>query len=201
MTKGAGRGFTTTDATVLGAATAVGLALALARPGAGEPFPLHHLKDGLLPGLAPAVRQVVLGWSVVGAWTLALVALRSTTPRPAGRRRFAAPGTSACAIAAVMLGLEAAYVAANEWAFRIRRAPRLERHHLLALLRSLKHEAVVAPSIGFAVAAWWAALALGGRWRRARGWIDRAGLAVGGLWIALAVLMFHLRTNANFLYR
>ncbi len=53
-------------------------------------------------------------------------------------------------------------------------------------------------SIGFAVIASWVALALARRWRSERGWIDRAGRAVGLLWIVLLFLRFHLRMNSYF---
>jgi hypothetical protein len=192
------RRFTILDAMVLVAATAVGLTLA--RPLAGEPFPLHHLKEGLLPWLAPMTRQVILCWSLVVMWTPALLLLGWKGPRPSRRRRLTTPGFAACVVATIMLGLEVAY-AASHWAIRRRMASSPQPNEYLALLRSLKHEEFIAPSIGFAVAAWWTTMALSGRWRPARDWLDRAGRVVGALWIALGVLMLHLRTNANFNYR
>jgi hypothetical protein len=192
------RCFTLLDAMVLVAATAVGLTLA--RPLSDEPFPLHHLKEGLLPGLAPLTRHVILGWSLVVTWTLALLVMGWGRSRLLKRRRFATPGFAACVVAVSMLGLEVAF-AASYWAIRGWMGPSPRVNDYLALLRSLKHGAFIAPSIGFAVAAWWMTMALSSRWRPARDWLDRSGRVVGALWIALGFLMFHLRTNANINYR
>jgi hypothetical protein len=40
---------------------------------------------------------------------------------------------------------------------------------------------------GFVVAGAWIALALAGRWRPERSWIDRLGRAIGVFWIAAAI--------------
>jgi hypothetical protein len=41
---------------------------------------------------------------------------------------------------------------------------------------------------GFAVAVSWATLALGGRWRAGGGWLDRLGVLLGTIWIAMAMI-------------
>ncbi len=46
----------------------------------------------------------------------------------------------------------------------------------------------LAPAIGFGVLSSWSLIALQGRWRADRGWIDRLGRAVGVLWILVMAL-------------
>jgi hypothetical protein len=200
------RRFTLADAIVLVAATAVGLALAREwiRLASLTP-PIFRYDTGPMPrgplcGLAPLTRWVVLGWPVVAMWTFAVVVLRLRRPRPRGRRLFAPPGVAACVVAAGVVMMEAVYTASLS-------IPNFFRAPLPGTLAGLAEDgrvrqmtywtihAVVENSVGFAVLAWWVALALARRWRPERGWIDRAGLAVGGLWIALVVLRLHLRMN------
>jgi hypothetical protein len=200
------RRLTLADAIVLVAATAAGLALARewARMASPTP-PIFRYDTGPMPrgplcGLAPLTRWVVLGWPVVAMWTLALAALRLRGPRPRARRLFAPPGVAACVVAAVMMAEEAVYTASLSIS-RFLQFPLPSTAAGLAddgRWRQLTYwtiHASVENSIGFAVLAWWVALALARRWRPERGWIDRAGLAVGGLWIALVVLRLHLRMN------
>lgn len=191
------RRFTLFDAMALIAAAAVGLAASRGWAGVSDPSILdRQVEDGPLRWLAPATRQVVLGWPVVAAWTLALVALRLRRPRPAGRRLFAAPGVAACLIASVVLVLQLANAAAY-WIYLMVKTgfQYVGSHGPMMSIAMLPESA--SPSVGFAVLAAWLWLALTRRWRPERVWIDRAGRVVGCLWIVLALLRFHLRTNSH----
>ncbi len=193
------RRFTLADAMVLVAATAAGLALSRAWSRIlAQRTDVLGLDPGLLPGLAPLTRQVVLGWPVVAMWTLALVALRLRKPRPIGRRLFSPPGVATCVVASVMMGLEVAYEALLYVASMLIKNPAAfgsgDGWSWVAYWSLLKASS---PTIGLAVAASWVAMALARRWRPERGWIDRAGLVVGALWIILVVLRFQLRTNSH----
>jgi hypothetical protein len=197
------RRFTLADAMVLVAATAVGLALARAFSGMVFPTSSSFLYGGAvpgpLPGLAPLSRRIVLGWPVVAMATLALVGLRLRRPRPPGRRLFAPPGVSACMVAAAVMALEALSTASLS-------IPGFFKAPLPGTLAGLLEDgrvrqmwwtvhATVADSVSYAVIAWWLAMALARRWRPERSWIDRAGRAVGLLWIALPLLRLHIRMN------
>ncbi len=189
------RRFTLADAMVLVAATAAGLALSRAWSRIlAQRTDVLGLDPGLLPGLAPLTRQVVLGWPVVAMWTLALVALRLRKPRPIGRRLFAPPGVAACVVASVMMGLGVAY----EAFYYVAKSPAaLASNDQWSWMAYWSLVKASSPTIGFAVAASWVAMALARRWRPERSWIDRAGLVVGGLWVALVVLRLQLRTNSH----
>lgn len=94
--------------------------------------------------------------------TPAVIWLRLRRPRPSPPALLGQPGFAAClaALAGFVTFLEANYFGAN-----------------------LGIEATV----GGAVAAAWALLAVGGWWAPERSWIDRLGRAVGACWIAVAL--------------
>ncbi len=192
------RRFTLFDAMALVAAIAAGLALArewvrtttmmgiLASP-----------EEGLLSDLAPLTRQVVLGWPVVTMATLALVALRLRRPRPPRRRLFAPPGVVACVVVVCVVGLDLAHYVLIEIEDYFQYP---QPQHVAGRWREMEMRAfqtVASTSVGFAVAASWLAMALARRWRPERSWIDRAGIVVGWLWIALVAIRFQLATNSH----
>lgn len=192
------RRFTLLDAMVLVAAAAVGLAMAREHARWEDPGLAYRVPViGMFPRLAPATRGVVLGWPVVAMETLALILLRLRRPRPIGRRLFAPPGVAACIIAAVMLALMLVTEAANATDYLLRYPTLFPRGRILETMVHKMLGGVVSPSIGSAVAASWVAMALARRWRPEPSWIDRAGRALGWLWIGLILLRFHLGTNAH----
>jgi hypothetical protein len=115
-------------------------------------------------------------WHCVAAVTIALLALRFRKPRPTLRRLARQPGT--VALGAVVLGVsvdlfrsldDVVYGIIAEWSFR------RWNHYAYFDIRG-------APE-GLAVASAWLTLAVGGRWRAGRDWIDRLGLALGVFWL------------------
>ncbi|HEV3166043.1 MAG TPA: hypothetical protein VGZ22_18595 [Isosphaeraceae bacterium] len=177
------RRFTLLDATVLIAATAVGLAMALQN---NEPlrrdlqFVEVMLRAGYLDFLTPwRTMGLVLDFtSVLVTWTLALLALRLLPPRPANRELFRQPGIVACFTASIPS------------------VPII----LLSVFLSPSHEAnpiglnyFLLPVVGVFVAVNLVALALVGGWRHERSWIDRCGLLAGLAWVGLIPLNLWLR--------
>jgi hypothetical protein len=92
------------------------------------------------------------------SYTFILLALRLLSPRPPAAELARQPGLWACA--AAVLGA--------------------------ALMIALGYyQPVVLPA---SVALTWVGLALSGRWRSERSWIDRLGRAVGACWVAMLPL-------------
>ena len=191
------RRFTLLDAMALIAAAAVGLAMSREWSRASaESILARQVEDGPLHALAPVTREVVLGWPVVAMVTLALVALRLRRPRPRARRLFAPPGAAACLIASIARALQAAGASCYWVYLMVKTGFQYVGVHWNYMVYPLLL-ATASPAVGFAVLAAWAWLILTRRWRRERGWLDRAGIVVGWLWIALSLLRLHLRMNSH----
>ncbi|HWE35702.1 MAG TPA: hypothetical protein VG406_03955 [Isosphaeraceae bacterium] len=160
------------DLMVLVAATAAGLA-------AGKVYLWHLARLGWNP--QTEARFAGLGLvPFVGCWSLALVALRFRSPRPRLRDALRHPGTLAVVVACATVALRLAVLLA---ASRIAAGWRgLASPWWVASLREL------AALGGLAVLTSWFVLAVAGRRRRARDWIDRLGLAAGLGWVALLAL-------------
>jgi hypothetical protein len=129
--------------------------------------------------------------------TVALVALRLLPPRPRRRRLFAPPGAVACVVATCMVALDLAHhaiIMIDDYLKYPQPQHFAVRWHEMEM-RALS--TVASTSVGFAIAAAWIAMALARRWRPERSWIDRAGIIVGCLWIALVAIRFQLRTNSH----
>lgn len=118
------------------------------------------------------------------ALTLAFIAIRLRKPRP-GRRRFACqPGFVACGTMALILGVTPPFALAS-----LLKTTASLGEMLLALY------CVLVPAIaGIVVLAAWALLAISGRWRRERGWIDLLGIQIGLGWILMSVLSLYVFT-------
>jgi hypothetical protein len=198
MPAGPTRRFTLLDAMALVAATAVGLGLAneWSRKAARIVIFVGP-EEGLVPGLTPWTKWIILSWPVVAAWTVALVALRLRGPRPVGRRLFAPPGVAACLVASIMMALEVADVVAYRVFLMLSYGRPLTMDDNLYTLGYFATRTIPSPSVGMAVAASWGALALAGRWRAEPGWLDRAGRVVGALWIALVFIRLQNGSNVN----
>jgi hypothetical protein len=170
------RRFNMADAMVLIAATAIALAFIQFQ---GSPwilaekwFPprdniLRPPEDGDLAALTS---------SFLVPWTIALIILRLQRPRPTRRRLFLRPGFAACAIGGAMM----VFLCLDEYrqrviAYQTFAAPSIQ--YLVALNYRI--------SISFATAGLWALMAVCGQWHAEASWIDRAGRAVGTLWIIL----------------
>jgi hypothetical protein len=197
MSAEARRRFTLSDGMALIAATAAGFALSREWSRMNDRWNGAAIDWGLLPSLAPLSREVVLGWPAVTVVTAALVLLRLRPPRPRRRRLFAPPGVVACVVATCVVVLDLA-----DHAIRMiedyRQYPQAQ--HVAARWYEVEMRAfstVASTSVGYAVAAAWIAMALARRWRPERSWIDRAGIVVGCLWIALVLIRFQLATNSH----
>lgn len=162
------RRFTITDAMVLIAATALGMALMRV-----------VYEDGLGPRSRDYVRWLLRGppTCLAASVALALIILRMRRPRPRGRRLVIQPGfvASVASLVALIVGIGCsaffqavhtvlpgqtfAYPLAVHWAWGI------------------------GPCPGFVLGAC-LGLWLSGRWAPERSWIDRAGRALGLFWIA-----------------
>ncbi len=150
--------------------------------------------------------------------TLACLAFRLRRPRPTWRRLAIQPGMAALVACSVLFAAEAAEVTASlAW-------PKVEifsgtsvsaiqfgESTSLVVMRSTLGNGLVghvepigcfgvltvafAAPCGPAVAAVWLVLALSGRWRAEKSWIDRLGRLIGATWILISLLVvFPIRT-------
>jgi hypothetical protein len=147
--------------------------------------------------------------------TVACLAFRIRRPRPAWRRVAIRPGTAAmlaCVVifAARTLEVTASLISPDVYSFagltEFGRASPIQfgdSVHVV-LIRSMNREGVIgsiepfgchstlvasfASPCGPAVAAVWLVLALSGRWRPEKSWIDRLGRLLGAMWIMISAL-------------
>jgi hypothetical protein len=177
----AGRRFKVLDAMILVAATAIGLALTQRlSPGTltlsydpigpmsarwGSPW---TARDWALWAVKTSLNRYHYFLPLVATLTLTVLSLRMAPPRPRRARLFRQPGVVACLAAVCGLGL---------WvplpAILAMRATRREDPPL----------ALFAIAAASAVGASWLILWMGRRWRAEAGWIDRAGRALGVVWL------------------
>jgi hypothetical protein len=158
------RRMTLFDVMILVAATAAGFATARACL-------------NVMPGLRPAFAVRMTAVFVALALTLTLIPLRLRRPRP--RRVGRDPGTVArCAVALALafILIEMASHLSQPVPVRARAEPHYRVINLVFYLLRLD---LYSP----AVAGAWLALALSGRWRPARDWLDRAGRVLGVCWV------------------
>jgi hypothetical protein len=170
------RRFNMADAMVMIAATAIAFAFVQFQ---GLPWILAEKwfppDDGILRPPEDGDLAALIS-SFLIPWTVALFFLRLNRPRPSRRHLFMRPGFVACAIASAMM----VFLCLDEYrqfvfAYRSLMAPNVQ--HLVALNYRI--------SVSFATAALWVLMAACGRWHAEPSWIDRAGRAVGTLWIIL----------------
>ena len=131
----------------------------------------------------PIVERVAPGFPVLASLSLAFVAIRLRSPRPRWRRLGAQPGLVAAVVAAGVWLVEAPPMAWLSWydgrsGYSPTRIAQVAANSVVML----------GFHSGLAVASAWVALALAGRWRPERSWLDRWGRAMGFAWIASAVL-------------
>ncbi len=108
---------------------------------------------------------------VLTSLTVSVLAIRLRRPRPPLRRLGRQPGFGACLAATIGLGVIGIFLTVPGPNAYSRLPP------------GLRVNTVAFPCIGAAVGASWAVMAVGGRWRPCPSWIDRAGRAIGVLWI------------------
>jgi hypothetical protein len=181
------------DAMILIIAVAVGLALAryplgynlprlpvatatiapFAPAGAAGTAPIHQ-------AISPVVRVSAYVYPSVLTLTIATLVLRFIPPRPSVRRILRQPGAVGCAVAVFccLLILPDRIPQILSW----RGKGNLDSRDFFNLSLSTSR------MTGLAVASAWLALALGGRWRAERTWVDWLGQVMAGAWIAAKVL-------------
>jgi hypothetical protein len=114
---------------------------------------------------------------LLACWTLAVLILRLRSPRPRRARLVCQPGTVAVATATAYAVAVAARILV---AFLIRAKYKPAWSDYVA-------QAINTYETATAITASWLILALSGRWRPERTWIDRSGCLIGLAWIALAI--------------
>jgi hypothetical protein len=112
-------------------------------------------------------------------WTLACLLLRLRRPRPPWRRLSRQPGTLACLIATVAIGLSAAFGALG-WVTADQGGG--------SLGWLVGQNIAVSPRTGAAVFWCWVTMALRGRWRPEPTWLDRLCRLLGFAWLAMALV-------------
>lgn len=165
------RRFTIADGMILVASTA--LALVAAR---------SKIVDPSMPRTTWAWAVPNLTW--VGlAFTLALIPIRLGRPRPARDELWRQPGLLACVSVAIALLISILEQVVSISTFAMRRPNISLRGEFGPILEEtiyrLPGQAILV------IAASWTILALGGRWKAERGWIDRAGRVIGVYWIVI----------------
>lgn len=111
---------------------------------------------------------------LVAAWTVGILILRLRNPRPILHRLARQPGLVACCTATVAVGLGAIMT-------MIGVSCRYGVYYYFPLATY---------PVGIAVLAAWTLLAVSGRWRPERNWIDRAGRIMGFAWLALIPMVW-----------
>jgi hypothetical protein len=170
--EGTPRRLTLLDALILIVPLAVGLSLTRSYVGS-DPVRVHRL--GAPP---PWLRTYLsaeflrsVGSRFASMAMLGLLVIRLRRPRPDLRRLSRQPGAVACAAAVTAMAADGAVVLA--WAI-FRTVP---------IPVAVDFWRMFAWRIGPAVVGAWTALALGGRWRAEKSWIDRAGRFLGAFWV------------------
>jgi hypothetical protein len=185
MTGRGGRRFHLFDSMVLIAASALGFVAARTYLG---------MSDGLSGATVGAWINALHTGGVPFAlvWSIALVLIRVQAPRHERRRLCTEPGFAAAlavvTCAAVVLldsGGRTLFVRAKTGAGGPWNAARFAMANIRMLM-------IAAPS---GVAATWAVLAVGGRWRPERSWLDRLGLVLGVYWITWPEVAWPLALN------
>jgi hypothetical protein len=188
------RRFRLHDALILVAATGVacGLMLAMERVSSGQiswsALPSIFKSYSRLPGashfqaLIYAIIEAtflifLLALPFAGMWTLALIPIRLTGPRPRFRRLATQPGTMAAFAASLALAIVGIQAGIVLWKAS---GDSLYMTFILAAMP-------VYP--GLAVLFTWFTLLFGRRWRAEPSWIDRMGRALGIFWIVEGVFV------------
>ncbi len=188
------RSFTLSDALVLIAATAVGMALARSWWDVLMIEYFRALPEGSLAlylKLGPIL--VIPALPFASAWTVAIMILRLKKPRPTLRLLFRQPGTAACAAASFLIALLVSRCAVGcvcqillrgESSFLLETEERYGDK--LSAFLSLEFEPALG-SFGLVIGAVWVLLTLTHLSTSEPTWIERAGRGLGGLWILIAL--------------
>ena len=182
------RRFTIVDGMILVAATAVGLVGARSNVIEGRDSLSWDPTWWSYGNLEAGIVSFAVVIPPAAAWTAAVVILRLRSPRPRGRRLARQPGMVAACSAMGAMAVVVALNAMFAGLYRLVRGASIASGN--GVLGWCLVYSLILPSIlGFVVAASWATLAVGRRWRAEPGWIDRLGRALGVFWIAMIPAM------------
>ena len=118
-------------------------------------------------------------WSIIAAcWMVALLVVRYRRSRPRRARLARRPGHVACVAAVVALGMGGL----DELTQLV------TPHHVEIPFSFYQVWIKLSVRVGPTVAGAWLLLALSGRWRADRGWMDRLGRLLGACWIGWILL-------------
>ena len=180
-----GRRLSIADGMILIAATAVGIALSgRIRPEAwNKPWPaLGSWKAAI----NFASVTTLMGLPCLIAWTLTMPLLRMRGGFQSWRRVARRPGMAACLLVWLSLPLSVGLILGGQvYSSGIARfRSRLDLYGAASVLTEILWTA--SPLIGWGVAMGWGLQAIQGRWRAEPTWTDRAGRALGTIWIGIA---------------
>jgi hypothetical protein len=188
------RRFRLLDAMILVAATALGFG-AIGWFAKAAELSLQDVSDAVSEVFPkqgrPISAQLVVGVCAMGgaivtplfaAWALALLSIRLISPRPRLRRLASQPGMMAvCSSIMVLAVLGLFFICVILVSGGLSRAEEAVEYTFYSL-----------PVLfGLTVAASWMSLLVGRRWRAERSWVDRAGRALGCVWIVAGLLMIY----------
>lgn len=195
MARTAPRRPTVSDAMLLVAAIAIGLAWVQANKVANDNYravlgPMSFIHEMVwtrfektwtsLRSYLPCVVTLMTG--------ILLVGLRR--PRPDLPRLMRQPGFVACCAVVLSLAIEIARAQILTLRLIVRHGGAIEAHdhHYRFVWWETMLPRVAPVEVGLIVAAAWTTLILGSRWRPRPQWLDRTGIALGVFWIAWAVV-------------
>ena len=183
-----GRRFTIADGMILIAATAAGIALSgRIRP---EVWSNPRVQfDSWKAALYFASVTMLMGLPCLIAWTLTIPLLRIRGGFQSWRRVARRPGMAACLLVWLSLPLSVGLILGGQvYSSGIARfRSRVDLYGAASVLMEILWTA--SPLIGWGVAMGWSLQAIQGRWRAEPTWTDRAGRALGTIWIGIAAVI------------
>jgi hypothetical protein len=181
------------DGMILVAATAVAFAI---------------FRKGLAPGLSfntfgGSLEQWAFYWmhQVVpfpAMWSLAIVAIAAFDRRTPNRRKLRHAGIAGCFAAVAVLALTTV-IASTFYGLHaleeLQMIPRIFSHGRNSHATPPFANAPMEEIVGSAVIGTWALLAVGGRWKAERSWLDRSGRFLSVMWIVLFLTYLYAYTG------
>lgn len=183
-----GRRFSIADGMILIAATAAGIALSgRIRPDVWNKPRVQF--DSWKAAIHFASVTMLMGLPCLIAWTLTIPLLRMRGGFSRWRRVARRPGMAACLSVWLSLTPSVALILAGQvYSSGIAGfQTRINLYGAAGVLMEILWTA--APLIGWGVAMGWGLQAIQGRWRAEPTWTDRAGRALGTIWIGIAAVI------------
>lgn len=190
------RRFTLFDGMVLIAATAVGIACFRALWGSFEiSLPRPH---SLAAWLELFLTILVVGWPMLAIWTVAILFLRLLKPRPRRLLLTRQPGLIACVAVVTAIALVVSLVVGIGLIGWVLNGTMQFVWSDFDSSTGVELFIFVMPIIiQIGVLGAWGTLALTGRWRSERSWIDRVGRLLGVVWVVILPVIVILLLEAT----